>query len=671
LCNWNKNKLKKLTTLILVLITISVPAQKVDSLWSIFKNQKNPDTTRLSAIYDMAWEFIYTDPDSSYALGVKQLQLAREKKSKVFESKALNMIGASFQVRGNYVKAIDSYQKCLKLYEELGDIKGIASAMGNIGSLYIELKEYSKALGYQMRCLKLVQQTGNLDGVAAALNNISIIHTELKDYDQAISYAEKSIDMYDLVKDDYGIASANANIGNLYIQRKMYEKAIPFQLKALEMATKNGFNQLAITTGAEIGHCYHQLKKTDLALKYLRAAEALENKEPEPSSQMTVSQFLSEVLQDVGNYKEAFKYYEVAQRLRDSLFRGDVQKELTQKELQAEFDKKVTADSLRNAEEKKVMDAMLIAKNSQIEKDRIQKIALYGGLVLLILGGAFMYNRFRIISKQKKIIEIKNKETEEQKIIIEEKQKEILASIAYAKRLQEAILPPRGLISEQLPQSFIMYKPKDIVAGDFYWIDAVNKENVLIAAADCTGHGVPGALVSVVCSNALNRTVKEFQITEPGKILDKTRELVVETFERSENEVKDGMDISLCLLNKNTLQLKWAGANNPLWVIRKGEILEFKPDKQPIGKVDKPALYTTREVQLQPGDSIYIFTDGYADQFGGPNGKKFKYHQLVELMQSLGSLSIKDQHLKLEKVFEDWKGNLEQVDDVCVIGIKI
>jgi serine phosphatase RsbU (regulator of sigma subunit) len=663
--------LKKTLLSIFIFTGVCLYGQKADSLWTIFKNVKNTDSTRLNAIYDMAWEFIYTDPDSSYALAIKQLQLAREKKLKVYEAKALNMIGASYQVRGNFVKAIDSYQKCLNTYEDIGDTKGIASAMGNIGSLYIELKEYSKALGYQMRCLKLVQQIGNLDGVAASLNNISIIYTNLKDYDQAISYAEKSIEMYDLIKDDYGIASANANIGNLFIERKMFAKALPYQLKALDMAAKNEFTQLAITTGAEIGHTYHELKKTDLALKYLREAEKRVNLEPEPSAKMMVTQFMSEVLQDQGNYKEAFKYFEVSQRIRDSLFKGDVQKELTQKELQSEFDKKVAADSLRNVEEKKVTDALILAKNSQIEKDKIVKIALYGGLIILILGGAVMYNRFRIIRRQKEIIEIKNKETEEQKIIIEEKQKEILASISYAKRLQEAILPPRSLITDLLPMSFVMYKPKDIVAGDFYWIDQINNDTLLIAAADCTGHGVPGALVSVVCSNAMNRTVKEFGITEPGKILDKTRELVVETFERSETEVKDGMDISLCLLNKRTNQLQWAGANNPLWIVRNGKIVEFKPNKQPIGKVDKAALYDTHKIQVESGDNIYIFTDGYADQFGGPNGKKFKYHQLVDLMQNIGHLPVSEQHLKLEKEFNDWKGDLEQVDDVCVIGIRI
>jgi serine phosphatase RsbU (regulator of sigma subunit) len=663
--------MKKSICLISLLISLNALAQRTDSLWTIYKNTKNHDTTRLAALYELAWDLIYTNPDSTYILGEKQLQIAREKKLRKQESKAYNTIGASFQMRGNYVKAIDSYQKCLKIMEEIGDTKGIASAMGNIGSLYIDLKDFSKALGYQMRCLKLVQQIGNIEGVASSLNNISIIYTGLRNYEEAISYAQKSLDMYDLLKDNYGIASANGNIGNLYFEQGKLDRCLPYQLKCLSLAKKEGYTSLIITTEAEIGNTYHQMKKNDIALKYLNDAESLMKDYPDAAAQMAVSTVLYEVYQAMGQYKDAFKHFEISQHLRDSLYRGDVQKELTQKELQAEFDKKLVADSLKNADEKKVTDALILAKNTQIEKDRLQKFALFGGLILLIVGGGVMYNRFRIIRKQKEIIELKNKETEEQKIIIEEKQKEILSSISYAKRLQEAILPPMSLIKENLPDSFIMYKPKDIVAGDFYWIEVVSRDYVLIAAADCTGHGVPGAMVSVVCSNALNRSVKEFEITDPGKVLDKTRELVVETFERSENEVKDGMDISLCLLNKKTREIEWAGANNPLWIVRKGEIIEYKPNKQAIGKVDKPALYQTHKVKLEKDDNIYIFTDGYADQFGGPNGKKFKYHQLVDLMKSISVLPIDEQKNKLEKEFLDWKGNLEQVDDICVIGIKI
>ena len=217
----------------------------------------------------------------------------------------------------------------------------------------------------------------------------------------------------------------------------------------------------------------------------------------------------------------------------------------------------------------------------------------------------------------------------------------------------------------------MLYKPKDIVAGDFYWCYVPSDEQTIyIAAADCTGHGVPGAMVSVVCSNALNRTVKEFGITEPGKILDKVRELVIETFEKSENEVKDGMDISLLKI-KNKTEVEWSGANNPLWYIQGNEMKEIKADKQPIGTYAEQKYFTTHKLQLQKGESIYIFTDGYADQFGGPKGKKFKYKQLEEKLTTNNTKSLEDQKNNLEKTFFDWKGNLEQIDDVLVIGIKL
>ncbi len=260
---------------------------------------------------------------------------------------------------------------------------------------------------------------------------------------------------------------------------------------------------------------------------------------------------------------------------------------------------------------------------------------------------------------------------------LEEKNKEILDSINYAKRLQEAILPSEKTWNTALPNSFVLYKPKDIVAGDFYWLEMV-KDKVLFAAADCTGHGVPGALVSVVCSNALNRAVKEFNISDPGKILDKVRELVIETFvrkdsfgEKSENEVKDGMDISLCVLNINTNEIKWAGANNPLWYVSQNNLTEIKADKQPIGKYAEEKPFTTHTLQLNKGDMLYLFTDGYADQFGGPKGKKFKYKQLLELVLNIHKQNLPDQKKELESIFTNWRGKADQIDDVCIIGVKI
>ncbi len=331
-----------------------------------------------------------------------------------------------------------------------------------------------------------------------------------------------------------------------------------------------------------------------------------------------------------------------------------------------------------------------------------------------------------ILSKQKEMLETqvteRTKEILGQKAVIEEKNKDILDSINYAKRLQDAILPPMEVIKEFFPESFVLYKPKDIVAGDFYWMEVVQAHprtfqkgreenhdsqvlpigedlggaNIFIAAADCTGHGVPGALVSIVCSNALNRTVKEFNITETGKVLDKIRELVLETFGKSDNNVQDGMDISLFRIQAHprpfqkgreeshsnealpigedsggAVTLQWSGAYNPLWYMQNGELKEISPDKQPIGKVDNPKPFTTHKLNLQKGDIIYLFTDGYADQFGGPKEKKFKSKQLQELLIANSAKTMEEQKSVLEETLNNWKGNLEQIDDILIIGIRI
>lgn len=264
------------------------------------------------------------------------------------------------------------------------------------------------------------------------------------------------------------------------------------------------------------------------------------------------------------------------------------------------------------------------------------------------------------------------KEVEEKHLQIEEKNKEILDSITYAKRIQEAILPPVDLIRQHFAQSFVYYQPKAIVAGDFYWAEQIN-DVVFIAAADCTGHGVPGALVSVVCNNALNRSVKEFRLIEPGHILDKTRELVLDTFSKNGESIKDGMDISLLSIKKSdqNVELKWAGANNPLWYVKNNRLIEIKANKQPVGKSYTSEFYVTHSLHLSEGDTLYLFSDGYADQFGGPKGKKFKYRQFAELLLSTQGLALSEQFNTLSNALNKWKGDLEQVDDICIIGIRL
>ncbi|MDE2026878.1 MAG: SpoIIE family protein phosphatase, partial [Patescibacteria group bacterium] len=335
----------------------------------------------------------------------------------------------------------------------------------------------------------------------------------------------------------------------------------------------------------------------------------------------------------------------------------DKDKALTRKELTFKFERQ--ADSAKAAQDKK--DAIAAADS---RKQKIISASVSGGLLLAIAFGIFVFRSLKVTRKQKSLIERQKglveeqkQQVEQQKAIVEEKNKDILDSITYAKRLQDAILPPLSIVRKYFPESFVLYKPKDIVAGDFYWMEKEG-DTILIAACDCTGHGVPGAMVSVVCSNALNRALKEFNIKDTGKLLDKVRELVLETFEKSGGEVKDGMDCSFCAINTKTKEVEWSGAYNPLWYITASpnpseggayELVEITADKQPIGKTDNPKPFTTHTITISPqsggqrGASIYLFTDGYADQFGGPKGKKFKYKQLQELLAANANKPMEEQ----------------------------
>ncbi len=286
--------------------------------------------------------------------------------------------------------------------------------------------------------------------------------------------------------------------------------------------------------------------------------------------------------------------------------------------------------------------------------------------------------RERKLKQEKKILEDKvNERTAEvvqKNKELDEINKDITASIRYAKRIQDAILPPEEYVSKHLPNTFVLFKPKDIVSGDFYFM-ADKGEHVIFAAVDCTGHGVPGAFMSIVGHNLLERIVGEHGITQPALILEELNKSLSETLRQSDledNTVRDGMDVALCSYNRKKHTLQYSGAFNPLWVIRNNEIIETKADKFPIGntKQNENSKFKNHEIALQKGDTIYIFSDGYCDQFGGPNGKKFKAKNLKQLLLKSQHLSIQEQFDLLNKTIEEWRGSHEQVDDILVIGTR-
>jgi tetratricopeptide (TPR) repeat protein/serine phosphatase RsbU (regulator of sigma subunit) len=616
--------------------------------------------------------FVYHDRgDSEKGLEYfnKSLKLREEIDFKGGIGESLNNIGFIYQLRGDINRSLDYYLRAIKIFELINDKKNEAYLINNIAFLYQGQGDTTKALECYLKSLKLAQKINDKPGISGAYNNLAVIALNKGDAVKALDYSQKSLAIRRQTGDKKGVSASLNNIGSAYekmddINNGDYSRALKYYLEAFEIRKSIADKNAVARSYNSIGNIYFKQKNYPKSLEFGNEGYKLCKELGFPIQISASAKLLYKIYKQINKPANALEMHEVFIHMRDSINNEETRKSSTKKQFQYEYDKKVTADSVRTIEEKKTVAI-------QLKQEQTQRYALYGGLFLVLIFAGFMFNRFKVTQKQKLVIE-------QQKYIVEEKQKEIVDSITYAKRLQEAILPAEIHWSQNFKNGFVFYKPKDLVAGDFYWLEKVN-DLVLFAVADCTGHGVPGALVSVVCSNALNRSVLEFGITNPGKILDKTRELVIATFEKSGEEVKDGMDISLCCLNTKTKELLWAGANNPLWYLSspfekgaEGDLMqEIKADKQPIGKYALQTPFTTHAVQLNTGDTLYLFTDGMADQFGGAQGKKFKYKRLKELLLNNKASTMDEQKAILESAFNAWKGELEQVDDVCVIGVRL
>ncbi|MFZ9956874.1 MAG: PP2C family protein-serine/threonine phosphatase [Flavobacteriales bacterium] len=294
-------------------------------------------------------------------------------------------------------------------------------------------------------------------------------------------------------------------------------------------------------------------------------------------------------------------------------------------------------------------------------------IFIYLTYVFLAIGIVLSLFAYLRVKSQ---LNARNNDFQKQFKLLEESHSEIKASINYAKRIQKAMLPKQTHLEEIFPNYFVLFQPKDVVSGDFYFAEHRNGK-VIFAAADCTGHGVPGALMSVLCSNMLSKTIKDMRITHPGEVLDMTTVLIMQRFQDNGTDVKDGMDLVLCSLDEYTLELEYASASMPLIVVRNSEALVYEGNKQSVGLNDFRQSFSSHTIQLQKGDMIYLATDGYADQFGGAQGKKMKSKAFREFLVSIAQEELDVQNKMLEKKFSDWKGSYEQLDDVCIFGVRV
>lgn len=582
----------------------------------------------------------------------------------------------AFMDQGQYKQSLSNSQESFTTFQALDDKKGMASALNTIGATYYHLKEYDLAIKNYEQALNYRTLIDDKNGIAVCLNNIANVYSDRAQYDKSIEYLKRALEIKTVIGNKKSIAKTLHNIGSTYFEMSDYNTASQYFLDALEMKKAAGDKNGMITSLANLGGVTSRQGKPEKSIEYYTRAYNLASEIGASGSMKDICQALGKLYFDKGDLAKAYQFNHQYAEIQDSLFSEQMAESMA--EMQAKFD---VERAERDAEQER-QNAVQERERRDADNFRSKIIIVAAVLVLLIISVlAFFLLRQSMARKQiNERLKFQQHETEKKNNalqgayrVIEEKNKDITDSIRYAKRIQEAILPEQQFRAIFGNTAFVFYRPKDIVSGDFYWMEEQG-DDLFVAAVDCTGHGVPGAFMSIVCNNLLVQTLHENNLTRPGDILSEVSRRLERSLHKKadEQKVQDGMDIALCRINRKTMEVQYAGAFNPMYIARGGTILETPADKIPVGALHpEHTSYQTHTIPLLPGDCIYLFTDGFADQFGGPQNKKFKRSHFKTLLARVSASGMDEQRRTIVSAFEQWQGVNEQVDDVLVMGIRI
>jgi len=677
-------------------LNVSVWAQQAesDSLQHLLRTQAD-DTSKVNTLNELSYVYYQTAVyDSELYYAQQALNLAQKLNWKRGMAVSLKNIGSACDDMGNNSDALVYYGRALNIFSSIDDKSGVSACYNNMGLVYRTLGNFSEALKNHFASLKIKEAIGDKNGIALSYNNIGVVFNAQKNYDEALKNHRAALAIRLSLGNKRGIASSYGNIGNVYQAQGNNTEALKNYTEALKIAEETG-DKVGMTTALNnMGAAYFEMGDYENALQHntdaLRIAEEagdlssiaaasintgnvmVQMKQPQAATEWLQKALeigkeigeveviknsyegLSQADSALGKYSDALQHYKMFIRYRDSIVNEENTLKTVQLQMQYEYDKK---DAIARAVQEKKDEVA----QQEVQKQKLLRNSFIAGFALMLALAAVSYRSFVRKRKDNHLIE-------KQKLLVEEKNKEITQSLHYARHIQAAVLPNQKNIAALLKNHFILYLPKDIVSGDFYSV-LQNKDKVIVAAADCTGHGVAGAFMSMIGTSLINHLVNEKNITNPAVILDELNEGIINSLKQRQGDSNDGMDIGLCSIDFKENKLLFAGANRPLWLFRNEEIKVIKPDKFPIGgmQVDHKNKYTAHSIDLLPNDTIYIFSD----QFGGEQGKKMMSKRFKQYLQVMQHLPMDKQKEQLEQLFNSWKGNHEQVDDVLVVGIRV
>ena len=574
------------------------------------------------------------------------------------QSEAYRTMGEIYTSLGEHGLAMENFLHALRVAEDGKEDVQVGYAYLSMGNSQQYQKDYDKALENFKKSLAAMEKGKNAYGVAGAYLSIGNIYFYKADYENAITNYKISRDMMEKMNPII-VAKINSDIGNVLLQQKKFEEALDYYQSAVEVfLNANDSDALAATYG-NMGAAYRELKNYPTSeVYYLKSVQIAKKGRLNNWLQESYAG-MADLYFAMGKYKEAYLYKDSATTI-DSLIVGQEHARLS-KEMEARFENRKKEEEIKHLN-------IVNAEQSEIDKKQKQIIiAVSCGLGLVLLLAFFLIT---VNAAKRKA----NEQLGEQNKIIAEKNKDITDSITYALRIQKSVMPDERILQKSVSEYFILNKPRDIVSGDFFWL-AQKDNRTYIAVADCTGHGVPGALVSVVGINILNKIIELPGTPSPSNMLELLHNMMINALNKdaAARESKDGMDIALLCLDRNTNKAIFAGAGRPLYFTDKNGLNYFKGDRYSIAgeKKENDPPFTEQEITLSGPINFYLSSDGYVDQFGENTGKKFLSKRLQELLQSVSHLPMKEQEERIEQQFISWKGKLEQVDDVLIMGIRI
>ena len=717
------NHTKSFTIFLFQLLTLTTLAQgtQLDSLKAALPALKD-DTVKANMLNKLAEILWKTEPAEAIAYATEAKYISEDLNYLRGLGASYQTIGLGYFVQGNYLECLKNFDRSLEYYETLGEPTSLNRSLNTHGTIYSMLGEYTKSVQLYHRGLSIAEDTRDFEMIGSFLLNLGKVYsTQHARQDSANYYFKKALYTGETRGDMDLIGLSIINLGEMFYKRDAYDSALHYFDKSLSVISANVDFSISLDY---LGRIYAEKGDYQTAIQYHR--DALDMARAQNSSIQLLQILLSvaTTYYKQGTPRMAIDYYDQAKSLAEKLGSNSIlsdayeglatsyailsdfelayiyssrQSQLLKANNKIESDHAAYLISLyKSLEKEKEAEIDILEQQSIIEqlkgkRQRILNITTVSIGFLLLLIAAGLLHRFIYIRKTNGKIRLQKSEIEAQRDLLIKQKKDITDSINYAQRIQEALLPSRHYIEDLLSEYFIIYRPRDIVSGDFYWIKELGNHQVFIGA-DCTGHGVPGGFMSMLGVTLLNDLICPENLERPNEVLGQLRHKIKEMLTQNGRieEQKDGMDMAIAILNKSTRQLRYAGANHPLYLIRNNgvtdngllasylsiqnnnySLFEIKGDNQPIGVHWEENGFQTHVIELKEQDVFYIFSDGIIDQYGGEHRKRFKTINFKKLLLSIQMEPMESQKKRIEETFVSWKGNHEQIDDVCVIGVRI